>query len=141
MTAGLRHQLREDGTVDLTLTARNGIYLSVNLPRSQVTAKAWGLLADLDPDPVEPQGQAVGVVEARPRSSVLILLALERGPATVDRIKRLTALTANQISGQLVSHRNQGRVIRTDGGAGIGSVGVYKITPAGVAWLAPRRPS
>jgi predicted Rossmann fold nucleotide-binding protein DprA/Smf involved in DNA uptake len=143
MTPGLRHELAADGSVVLTLTATNGKTLSVGVSANHAKAKAWGMLADLDPEGAEGVDQAEFVIDHAKdpalRPSLRIMIAVERGPAASQRIAQLTGLAPNQIASQLKSHVLRGR-LSVDSSTR-GQPGVYDLTHAGFKWLNTRRPT
>jgi hypothetical protein len=143
MSPGLRHELAADGSVVLILTATTGKTLSVGVSANHAKAKAWGLLADLDPEGADGVDHAEFAIDHAKdpalRPSLRIMIAVERGPAAYQRICHLTGLERNRVASQLKSHVLRGRISTTRDARG--QPGVYDLTHAGFAWLNARRPA
>lgn len=159
MSAGLKHRLVGTDRIEFTLTGENGASFMAVVSRAHAAGRAWGILADLDPEGAAEEiartpalqrpvaGLSDGIldpdafIKKRNGVPILILMALEKGPATQERMRRLTGLTTQRICGTITNLRLRGRVRRVDPDAGRGSRAVWEITPTGVTWLNPRRPA
>lgn len=137
----LQHRLVEGERVVMTLTDMNGRAVSVPMAASYLRAKAWGILADIDPDGVVEA--ALGNRNASPPAEALrgplaarILWALHDGPKMVGGIRRLTFDTVTSISTRCREMIEAGLVERINPGHGKGYKAVYAATEAGRAYLA-----
>lgn len=137
MTPGLRYQVTPVGVV-LRLTADNGATLSVTVTEGHAKAKAWGLLADLDPEEVRTAAPpAYSSQEARLTPiRARVLKALARGNATAAELVDSSGVSSHFIAARMLDLRNLGWAARVDTGSGRGHRATYAITPAGTAALA-----
>jgi hypothetical protein len=141
MSAALAHKVLPDERVRLTLTEPGGLSATVLLPAAVMRAKAWGILADIDPDGVDQVRTEAPVpfIPGRNGVALMILTVLERGPATQGRIRALTGLTMKQVVSSVLYFTRKGRMERRDAAAGRGSRASWAITLLGQRWLDERR--
>jgi DNA-binding HxlR family transcriptional regulator len=141
MSVALAHKVLSGDRVRVSLTEAGGLTATVLMPAAALRAKAWGILADIDPEGVdEVRTEApVAYIPGRNGVALMILTVLERGPATQSRIRALTGLTMKQVVSSVLHFTRNGRMERRDGAAGRGSRASWAITPLGRRWLDERR--
>lgn len=135
MSRVVQHHLRDDGLVDLTMTAPCGQRITVTVSATYAKARAWAILADLDP---EEAAEAAGANNSRRRTPKgeltqgdRVLLAVAGGCKTVGEIKARTNIKSASIAGRLSDLRDRDLVWQTTGGGGRGIKATYDISTKG----------
>lgn len=137
--AALRHVPMTMDRVQLTLTGDDGRSVTATVEGAYLRAKAWGMLADLDPGGL--MDAALGQRTAPIRGEVAglaltsrIVLALADGPRTNEGIRLAicdTSIPAVRLKNRCGDLIRQGLVYRSDGNDGPGRKAIYALTDAG----------
>ncbi|MEH0194557.1 hypothetical protein V7S57_02360 [Caulobacter sp. CCNWLY153] len=138
--AVLSHRLLANDRVLITLVGEGGQTVTATVAGSYMRAKAWGLLADLDPAGVVDAalGQRSAVVPADRVGLSLaskITVALRDGAMTNRGLRRAIGgdVTARQINLRAHELIRRGLACRADADAGPGFAALYDLTAAGRA--------